>query len=673
MVAFANIGSAGPANAQPTVSTAGWGLTGSNEGLLIHIGADNNDTDPLSDILDDIEIDTGSGLAPLTATQRVGWARLARVVVGASTGVVLAVSTSSAWVGLAQIRYVGGNNVRSMGVLHLTGVRSLRWWESSAQVTGNSTTPTDGGIASTAFANSGIIRLAWNADGNVANFTAQPASCTTAMWTLNQATGSPNIDACGFLPGLAAGSAVAADTWTISAANNWMAVTVEAVDSAAPAPTINVELYRSSIEVTQEDPADPALELYRSSVEAAPEDQGTDAALELYRSSIEVIRVNTPVFVPPFTSDIKASGREWGCHEYVAYLVPRGGGQFLCEVPFTNTLDQMVMNRYLDQTGDATVFVSADTAVECGGCLAVTGTAAEIEPWVHELHIYRAGEPIFVGPLTRMEFTTQGVTLQGRDLTAWYSRRKLRTSRTFTQADLAAIFEQVTVDMLADDPSPNISVSPSLTGVLGDRAWSAGEHLYAADVIAELARTGLDYTAVPTIKDPRRILIGAQTVPVLTTATLNSAVTRDQRLVLDGQATATFVTVVGAGQSGADAPVFGTAPGSLLTPEIGRYGLHDRRSTESKILDVPTATTAAETRYDLLRVAPNDVVVVLLENAPIWQDEVIPGAKMNVYLDSLLRPVRGEFRMKQFNLNVQGELETPTVLMQPVGTELGAA
>src|SRR5690606_19038527 len=70
---------------------------------------------------------------------------------------------------------------------------------------------------------------------------------------------------------------------------------------------------------------------------------------------------------------------------------------------------------------------------------------SEINPWQHEIHIFRNGELVWCGPIVDMSFdNAQGLaTIEAKDLFAWMDRRFIRCTIDMTEADLSMIFAAI--------------------------------------------------------------------------------------------------------------------------------------------------------------------------------------------------------------------------------------
>lgn len=321
----------------------------------------------------------------------------------------------------------------------------------------------------------------------------------------------------------------------------------------------------------------------------------------------------------------------------------------LTELPFAS----LGMGRRLDEVSEANVVVTASSLNNARGWTETErdrccGYLAELNPWEHELALWRDGdpdddEPAWVGPILEPEWGTGGVVIPARDLAQWFERRLLERDRVFVGEDLADIFYRYVVDALRRDPTPNITVNPTPTGITGDRTVLADARRRAMDELRELARTGLDFTA-----KGRRILVGGSEID---TDPLGKLLTEHfagdgPRRKLAGLDAITEPTVIGARQA-TGRPIIATAGG--IDPDLGL--LQDVHS-ESSIEDEASAQAAADTRHDMLATAPEIITGTLDAGAPVSFSDLVPGARADLRLRLFCLDVVGTYRLQDVTVSV---------------------
>lgn len=107
---------------------------------------------------------------------------------------------------------------------------------------------------------------------------------------------------------------------------------------------------------------------------------------------------------------------ELGCaQEYQAVIHWRGGGR-----PFTSpglgALTGVSWSRTANDVAEASVTIAKTGAADC--CTQL----GQVEPWVHELSIYRDSALVWQGPVMRVTEARETVTIEARDVLAWLER-----------------------------------------------------------------------------------------------------------------------------------------------------------------------------------------------------------------------------------------------------------
>lgn len=359
---------------------------------------------------------------------------------------------------------------------------------------------------------------------------------------------------------------------------------------------------------------------------------------------------NVCVPVPPVTARPFPTGVRLGCGDYRVFIQTVGGTEILAELVWQN----LTFSRRLDEMSDATVDLAAEQDAECLAHL------RNINPFYHELSIYRDGTEIWVGPITEPSYTYEGARIAARDLFQWFERRLLPVDRTFSGTDLTVIAQTYADDALDQDPSPNITIVASLSGIPGYRSVLAALKRRAADEIRELARTGLDFTAIGRTIHFGGEEIGTPELPQLTEDVLEIAEAR-----LAGLSMANDIYVLGSSGGGVGSPTVGH-DGGFATPLI------QQTYSEPSIQDVSSADRAATTRLDLLRDPPFYITGRLLEDAPIAFSHLIPGARVHVGQQVGFRRISVDMRLLTVDVSVEarddGVTDDIRISLEPRGT-----
>lgn len=347
-----------------------------------------------------------------------------------------------------------------------------------------------------------------------------------------------------------------------------------------------------------------------------------------------------------------------GCGEYTVYLQERGGDR-LAQFPW-ETID---FGRRLDEISDATVEVPVEGIAEDDDCCYWLSL---INPWEHEIAIYRDGAEEWVGVVEEPTFTRDVVRLSCRDLFIWFENRLLPLGRQFVSTDLGTIFQQYVDDALSQD-NPGITVDANEVGIVGDRTNDPTDFRRAADELRELARSGIDWTMIR-----RTMRVGGEEVPVDAIAILLDDAFNDLELRIGGRETATEVVVVGGQDPDFETTVFARVGG--VDPVLGLLQL---AANESSILDENSAEAAAQTRLDLRQEPPFFINGELSQLAGVEFSDLVPGAAVDVDLDIGCRAVLGTLRLRTVDVTVaatdQGVEESVEVELMSLGTiDLGS-
>lgn len=351
-----------------------------------------------------------------------------------------------------------------------------------------------------------------------------------------------------------------------------------------------------------------------------------------------------------------------GCGTWTAAIMCRGGGEIEL-LPFSS----LRLGRRLDDMSDASLtllqtklhsFAPAEQARCCG-------LLNTIEPWEHELGLWRDGEPTnsdpaWCGPITKLTWGIDHLVITARDLFQWFERRLLERDHTFTGVDLATIFKTYAVDAMHRDPSPHPDLSMiTPTGITGDRAVLARAGRRAADEMRELARSGLDFTMIG-----RTMVAGGTVIPTADLGILGTDDFDDHELSVDGLQTETEAVVIGAPLN----VIGGTVRAAAGGIDADR-GLVQGADTESTILDVASAQALADSRLALLGTTPTFFKGRLLPTAPVGFEQLIPGATVDLRVQVMCRDVIGDHRLMDVDVSVndKGE-EDVLVTFSSIGT-----
>lgn len=325
-------------------------------------------------------------------------------------------------------------------------------------------------------------------------------------------------------------------------------------------------------------------------------------------------------------------------------------------------------SRTLDTTSEASCVIPT-TGIGSVQCCEVL---ENITPIADELVIYRNDMPVWVGPITRMTYADDLMTIQANDLSWWLNHRVARVAHKWTATDISTIFRTIVEDALdLDDFHMLYSINES--GILGDREIKVNEYKYYGDMLRELSNTGIDWTV-----HLRKLFAGGYTVPNSTPiATLRSDhFVGGYDLSIQGDIMATNVFIKG--------------DGDIATAEYGnpseQFGLVDTVVSENDIKDYNSALVAAKSRWDMLKKPPlylanpnkkkkvkidtgisDTGTAILTADAPVNIEKLIPGASVKLSVNYLCKLLNFQLRLKRVSVTVENN-ENVELGLIPIGT-----
>lgn len=310
--------------------------------------------------------------------------------------------------------------------------------------------------------------------------------------------------------------------------------------------------------------------------------------------------------------------------------------------------------RILDDTSDAKIVVEVGD-VEC------CQTLGAVRTWCNDMSVYRDSALVWQGPLADIQYEGDTVTLTAQDVTGWLARRVVHNLLDYTAAglgaaDLVTIAEALIRDAFApDDPNVLAYLSATLSGIVGERKYEANDS-YAGDELRELARTGIDYTAIG-----HRIILAGE-VALGRLATLNDDhFAGPLRVIEDGLAATSRAIVVGEG-------ITATSGG------VGSCGLIERLVKEDAIRDQASAQAEADALVAAGSPTPIYLEVPdgsrLTPDAPVSIEELVPGVVIPVASTQTCRSVAALLRLTKLNVTYTAtEGEAVAVTLAPPGTD----
>lgn len=288
-----------------------------------------------------------------------------------------------------------------------------------------------------------------------------------------------------------------------------------------------------------------------------------------------------------------------GCATHTYGVRHRNGGF----ITSAGDLMEVQYNRILNDVSTAQVVIG----VSGPGCCESLGN---VRSWATFLDIFRGDQFMWSGPVTGVEWSLGQVTITAVDILGLLDRRVPHQDFSFDGTDLTEIARQLIEDGFApDDPGHSVTVIDA-AGVTGGRAYerNIGQ---TADHLRDLAKTGLDFTAVGNnivlLPDDFCAVVGR-----LTDDDMPEGLTVSE----DGAALATRWVVAGSEDSAA----VGTAGGA-----DSYYGLLELYDEQTSITSQAAADQAAAARLGAQSVSP---IVIDTSNVTLSPDAAVDAAAL---------------------------------------------
>lgn len=363
-----------------------------------------------------------------------------------------------------------------------------------------------------------------------------------------------------------------------------------------------------------------------------------------------------------------------GCGTYEVYFNTRGG---YAHVFRARNITEISWGRKLNEVSEATVTFSLNGQDDA--CCNGVGT---INPWQHEISIYRDGIEVWCGPVINGSIDLEAMTANytAKDLSVWFDKRWVEIMGTdvdFEETDVTTIYDWLINHAYNKDPwnmewylSPmGIPINKTYTGAeIGER-W-AGSFPIVGDELRDLTQYGIDFTVI------RRTMVGGNLEDAASSPT---ALLTDRswaslpKIQITGGSMATEVGVAG-GNSGTTGwyddqiwierntdPTYGLLQQFYPAPELD----------EETTITHPNAIT--QKAYNLHELKKIPFVYVkggaLAPNAPVTFDSLIPGRVFRVELTQTCRTIQANYRLYQIDVQYGNKQETVSPQLTPLGAE----
>lgn len=377
-----------------------------------------------------------------------------------------------------------------------------------------------------------------------------------------------------------------------------------------------------------------------------------------------------------------------GCGTYQIMVQTKCGTSFLCELKDASSISY---NRILNEISTASIKVGLTGT--CCDCL------ASVNPWQHEIAIFRDGLLVWVGPIIDITFdmANEEATIECRDLMTWTDHRLMEVANTdleLTGVDLAVAYDTFLHVGYDKDPwcmtwevtntgTPFTEEYPAFDKAGGER-WG-GRYEIIGDLLRVVSDAGVDYTAVG-----RHLWTGAASIvnPAVSGVILtDNAFQRAPTIKVAGSKMVTRQVEAG-GQGGnfglyddqiwIDPSVIGPITPALLTANQAQYGLLEDFRVIDEFDEVDTTVSPNALRDDaegriLLLNTPYVYLKegILHPNTPLTfaDNTLIPGAILAINLATTCRPLTdAALRLQEVKVTVDAEGgEAVAITLSPIG------
>jgi hypothetical protein len=267
-----------------------------------------------------------------------------------------------------------------------------------------------------------------------------------------------------------------------------------------------------------------------------------------------------------------------------------------------------------------------------------------------------------------IDLGTGQVTLNCRDLSAWFDKRLVRGEIISEEEDMSLYAAKVLRSALSADPSPKITLNVAECGVPIDRYYSSEDDppRIAGEELRELADNGLDFTVIN-----RTLYIRGEEFDAEPVRTLLAEHFLQLPMVKESGNMAT--RIIGAGQ-GEDNVSY---PDSDLSPdqwEAHPFGLLEQ------IIDVTAQWDSDKNpEQEVLRATMNRYSIVsapilyisdgvLHKQAPVSIDQLVPGKRVDVRMEVGGVMIVEQYRLQNVSVSVDGTREEVSITLTALGS-----
>lgn len=366
-----------------------------------------------------------------------------------------------------------------------------------------------------------------------------------------------------------------------------------------------------------------------------------------------------------------------GDAEYEVYFKSRGGQQFICRA---RNMTSLSWGRVMNDVSTASVSIALND-LDNNNCECVS----QINPWEHELAVYRNGVEVWVGPVVNGSIDLANLTAsyEARDLSAWFDHRWVEVSDNdveFEETDISEVFEWLIQhayykqpwNMSWNIPRTQVPIDRVYTGSDPSERWN-GSFQSIGEELRALSESGIDTTVIG-----RQYIAGdLQTTSV------------PSRLLIDGHwSVLPSIQIVGSsmatevGVGGGNGGYYGWYDDQIWieradSDDAGdRYGLLQSFFNAPELDDADTTSlpnAVTQQAYGLRELKKAPFVYVkggsLSAKAPLPIDTLVPGSVYAVKLLGTCRTIEDVYRLQSVNVSYGTSGEDVAIELTPLGAD----